>query len=247
MEGGVETYRILRAFRATATSLSEIEDPVAVEQPVKALIGGAQHTLYALPQAIEELVAGYAYTESLLKPPFWVKGAVASPTPIPRGRLVHAPGPAEPPHLSPQLLSTAMDELLSSGTLHFKTGATHLAGALAAGGLKYTFEDVSRHRAVDKVVGALLLSGETPRAYALLVSSRITYTLARKAAAAGFAAMASRAAVTTAAVEEARRAGMCLIGFVRGGRLNIYVPCPSIAGTSPAATASEEKSEKAAT
>lgn len=225
MEGEVAPFKRLRIARIRPGGVEELEDPVAVEEPVEITVAGRSILLYALPGMLDELAAGYAYTELRLDPPFWVSEGRVSKEPVEGWRRVDAP-PSQPfQALTPGDVVEAMDSMLSSAELHRRTGAVHLAGVLGRGGMLVRAEDVSRHRAVDKAVGALLLGGQHPGGFALLVSSRVTYTLALKAAAAGFWLLASRGAVTTAAVEVALDAGMCLAGFVRGDRLNLYTPC----------------------
>jgi FdhD protein len=114
------------------------------------------------------------------------------------------------------------------------TGGTHAAALLARGGaLLAAHEDVGRHNAVDKVVGALLLAraaGATAEPAVLAMSGRGGFEIVQKAARAGVPVVACVSAPTTLAVEVARAAGVTLCCFVRGERLNVYAGGERLSG-----------------
>jgi FdhD protein len=138
-------------------------------------------------------------------------------------RLTPLPGSVP---ISPDVLAGVPDRVLRGQGLFSSTGAVHAAAAFAPdGAVMLTREDVGRHNAVDKVVGALLLAGELPaRGSGLFVSGRASVEMVQKAWAAGFGSLVAVSAPTALAVHAARRARLTLVGFVRGDSFNQYAP-----------------------
>jgi len=120
-------------------------------------------------------------------------------------------------------LQRAVSELESHQPLQAETGATHGAAWCGPGGnIIGIREDVGRHNALDKLIGHLIRSGFDPNAGMVLVSSRASYEMVYKTAAAGIEIIMAVSAPTTLAVEFAERSGVTLVGFARPGRHNIY-------------------------
>jgi FdhD protein len=105
-----------------------------------------------------------------------------------------------------------------------QTGGLHAAALVdAEGEIVETFEDIGRHNALDKLIGAALLAGKLPFARKLVfMSSRGSFELVQKTAAAGAAVLATVGSPSTLAIQAAARCGLTLIGFVRNCRFNVY-------------------------
>ncbi|WP_071902341.1 formate dehydrogenase accessory sulfurtransferase FdhD [Cystobacter ferrugineus] len=148
--------------------------------------------------------------------------------------LVAACHPVPPgPLFSASVLANAPERLRGTQLNFAHTGGVHAAAALDAHGeVLAAFEDVGRHNAVDKVVGALVLEHglrsartalkDSPRPALLVVSGRVGFDILQKAAVARIPIVASVSAATSLAIDLAGRAGITLATFVRGGRFNVY-------------------------
>jgi FdhD protein len=124
------------------------------------------------------------------------------------------------------MLTAAPDQIREAQPLFDSTGAVHAAAAIdRTGNTLVVREDIGRHNAVDKVVGRLALDHSLPaNDMALIVSGRSSFEMAQKAWAAGFTALVAVSGPSALAVATARRAGLTVLGFARGGKANVYSP-----------------------
>ncbi len=137
-------------------------------------------------------------------------------------RIAAAP-PAAGPHLSADSISLLPHRLRALQPGFDATGGIHAAAIFSGGGDPLAAaEDVGRHNAVDKAIGALARSMWPLPPSVLCVSGRVSFEIAQKAAVAGIPIVVGVSAASSLAVELAEELGMTLVGFARGSSMVVY-------------------------
>jgi FdhD protein len=125
--------------------------------------------------------------------------------------------------VAPEVVHALPDRLREAQKVFDSTGGLHAAGLFDLDGTPLLVrEDIGRHNAVDKVVGARLLAGEPTAVPLLAVSGRIGFEIVQKAVAAGVGALVAVGAPSSLAVDLAAKAGLCTIGFTTPERFVTY-------------------------
>ncbi|HEY9038431.1 MAG TPA: formate dehydrogenase accessory sulfurtransferase FdhD [Roseovarius sp.] len=120
-------------------------------------------------------------------------------------------------------MARATDALRAHQPLHDQTRAVHAAGFLRPGGsIELAREDVGRHNALDKLIGAMAHQGIDPRAGAIVLTSRISVEMVQKTVIAGCPVLIAVSAPTAHALRLAQGAGLTLAAFARGTGFDIY-------------------------
>jgi FdhD protein len=113
-------------------------------------------------------------------------------------------------------------EMFARGTHYKETGGIHAAAITDGQTLLYHAEDIGRHNAVDKVIGAAILDGRSPEDLILLVTGRISGELAFKAARARIGLVATPSVPSTMAVDIAKATGMGIVGRAVSGSPQLH-------------------------
>lgn len=129
-----------------------------------------------------------------------------------------------PPDIELAQMRALFKDLFGRGSRYKETGGVHAAALTDGVALLYHAEDIGRHNAVDKVIGAALLDHRDPADLVLLVTGRISGELAFKAARARIALVATPSVPSTIAVDIARATGMGLVGRAVSGQPQVHRP-----------------------
>jgi FdhD protein len=124
--------------------------------------------------------------------------------------------------IEPEKLFSLFKIFQEESVLYRTTGCIHASALANENEILFIAEDVGRHNAVDKVIGWALLNKIPFEGKIIIVSGRISSEMALKTAKWKIPIIVSRTAPTSLAVEISEKAGLTVIGFLRGNRFNIY-------------------------
>jgi FdhD protein len=123
---------------------------------------------------------------------------------------------------SPEDILARMGEVQTRSEVFQRTGGTHNASLASPDKTVLFRSDIGRHNAVDMLGGRALLDGVEVGGLALFTTGRISSEILLKTAKMGVAVLVSRSAPTALALRLGEQLGMTVVGYVRGGRFNVY-------------------------
>lgn len=229
--------------------IQKTDDIVAVEKRIKVYVNNEEVvSLSASPLQIKELVVGFLMTEGILKGDWCpekikieehekdiiVKVGLEGFVSL-EGKTITSGCMSSVSFLNdvkgyiedniqiePAKLFSLFKIFQEKSVLYRTTGCIHASGLADKNEILFIAEDVGRHNAVDKVIGWALLNKIPFNGKIIIVSSRISSEMVLRTAKWKIPIIVSRAAPTSLAVEISEKAGLTVIGFLRGNRFNIY-------------------------
>lgn len=212
-----------------------------VERPTTIYLNDQEWaTVQTTPVDLEDWATGYLFGEGVVSYPEAVTGLVVDED---RGLVWIDLAPGTEPagefapvqhdlQVSPQRLLQWMSKMLGGASLYTQWKGIHAASAVRVDtGEQLIREDIGRHNAVDKAIGACLRQGWPPDQVVLLTSGRISYEMCTRLARFGAAVGVSRTAATDQAYYLAMQLGIELVGYVRTlGSLTVYTEGTRIMG-----------------
>ena len=124
--------------------------------------------------------------------------------------------------VTPEIIFKQVAEFVRAGAVFKETGATHSAAISREDSIECYKEDISRSAVLEKMIGCVYIKGLEIQKSFIILSSRVPLSFVKKTARAGIPVIAAISAPTVQAVNEADKLGICLCGFVRGNRMNVY-------------------------
>ena len=234
----------------TIEGSEERREVLAVEKPYTVLLNDRKiGAAMVLETGLEEFGAGFLFGQGYVDKPGQVREVLVCPEgrilvhadveeDIEPKEVIITSGCGGTGKISREMLEGAFDPLqeytiglaeagefirqaLQASALGRTTHCVHGCGFWADGRLQAFYEDVGRHNAVDKVIGAILMGKIAPRG-AVYTTGRLTSDMVLKCARIGIPIVMSRTSSSSLGLAIARRAGVTLISYARPGRLNVF-------------------------
>ena len=247
MEKDGPMFRHLPCIRVNGDTFEAATHEVIEELPYALLVNG-RHAMTAMmsPVDLEDFVTGYLFTEQIVRGIEEIESIRIEPNRLsvittnlfkvlgPKKTILSGCGgsasfidPEKLPkvksefRINPATIAMMVKSVLNS-ELHMTTGGIHIVALAGKDGVIAVSEDIGRHNALDRVIGHGLRNRTDFSKTFVIVSGRISSEMVRKCLVANIPVIVSRGATTTLAVDIATKTGLCVVGFARGGKMNIY-------------------------
>ncbi len=237
----------LKCTKFHAGDFLESEHEVVKEEPLSIIINGRHFvTTMISPQMKKEFVMGHLFSEGIIRDVKELESLqieenianviISSPLKVLAAKKLIVSGcgggasfldESKLPKIRSDLKIDAVEvfkavKSISGSDLHRITGGVHVVGLFDKESRICISEDIGRHNALDKVIGYGLTVNIDFEDTFVACTGRISSEMALKCSAANIPVIASKGATTSLAIEIAEKTGLCIIGFVRGERMNVY-------------------------
>jgi FdhD protein len=228
----------ISARRCYATGSVATIEPVAAEVPVALIYNGVSHVvMMATPQDIEDFALGFSLSEAILRRP----GELAGLAVVQTAKGIEARMEIDPKRFAMlelrrrnlagrtgcDAIRRALAALPAAQLINSEARSLHAAAwATPAGEIALIREDVGRHNALDKLIGAMAGGRVDPVAGFALITSRCSVEMVQKAATFAIPTLVAISAPTTLALSLAEETGLRLIAQARADSLTIYTEGP---------------------
>lgn len=237
----------INCIKFNGERITESEDKVVIEEPLSIFVNGKHFvTTMITPQKKKEFVIGHLFSEGIMSgveelESLQIEESIAnvilsSSLKVLAAKKLIVSGcgggtsfldESKLPKISSDLKMDAYEvfkgiKSISRSDLHRITGGVHVVGLFDKESRICISEDIGRHNALDKVIGYGLIANIDFEDTFVACTGRISSEMALKCSVANIPVVASRGATTSLAIEIAEKTGLCIIGFVRGERMNVY-------------------------
>lgn len=245
----MEAYKNILITKVRDNTGDDIHDLIAVEKKVSISVNGKSLiSLFCTPSMVREFVTGIIHNEGLITGEWCaermsieygdeIRVDIPSSGDISEGERIitsgcgggistvqdlHGTKVSDDFTFGLEPVRTVFREFQKRSEIYKLTGGVHSAALTDGKRLLAFAEDIGRHNAVDKVIGYCILENISFEGRIILASGRLSSEIVSKCVRCSIPVIISRAAPTSLAVEIAESAGITLIGFMRGERMNIY-------------------------
>jgi FdhD protein len=226
---GIQEQVVTRSLlRITPEGSERLEGRLIMEECYRLYINGVESMIFhCLPKDLEELALGHCRGLGLIRDLSQVKSLSVSQGGI-RIQLPFKDVPkdqsswTEPTVFSTRDVLRLYDQFEQCGELFRITGCVHGCAVADQHKILLFYEDLSRHNALKKLIGAMVKKDMGPEGKMIIFSGRLAADMVLTAAVSGIRFLVAPSATTAAAVDLAEQNGITLLAFVRGGVINVY-------------------------
>lgn len=238
-------------YQYTSQGWQKIHTGIIEETPVTLSVNGrAWLTFLCTPTQLEALAVGFLFNENIIQSAaevdhvrtcaqncnldVWLRKPVDRPEQWRRtsgcaGGVTRADPTAVPvfqavtrPILSPERLTTLMDQLFKTQKLYREVRGVHCSALSDGNEIILQAEDIGRHNTLDKIAGLLLLHNAAVDPRIVLTTGRISSEMLQKSARLGASMVVSRTSPSTLSIQLAHEYGITLVGYARRTQFNVY-------------------------